>query len=177
MTERFKKFIPVILQHEGGFVNDKDDPGGATNYGISLRFLKGTGELKDFDLDHDGDIDIEDVRILTPDIARMAYYDYFYHPLKVEMIPSEQLALQVFDHAVNAGSRTAVRLLQRILHVDQDGVIGPITLAASMADPSAALHYKQAREDFYHDLTRVKPVFNKYLKGWLRRVQNTYDAL
>ena len=171
-TERFQKFIKVILRHEGGFVNDIDDPGGATNYGISIRLLATLGELGD--VDKDGDIDIHDIMEMTPEHAAEIYWVYFYRPLRIEEFKDPSLAMQVFDFAVNAGSRTAVRILQECLKITADGLLGPKTLAEvnSFSTSTPLMLYRYARNDYYRNLANRRPKLKKFLKGWLNRVDD-----
>ncbi len=61
----FEKAVEKVLEHEGGYVDHKNDPGGATNYGISLRFVKQSTGI-DLDVDGDGDIDADDIKAMTP---------------------------------------------------------------------------------------------------------------
>jgi len=176
MTDRFNRIIAIILENEGGFVNDALDPGGATKLGVSLRFLKSVGDLR-YDLDHDGDIDIDDIRGLTPEIAKQIYFERFYAPLRLDELTSTALALEVMDHGVNAGIRSAVMILQRIAGCKQDGVIGPKTIAAANTfKDNIAYRYMQGRYLFYEDLVEAKPKFIKYLDGWNNRVKHTYNA-
>ena len=176
MSDRFNKLIPFILKAEGGFVNDPDDPGGATKMGVSLRLLKSLGDIK-WDLDHDGDIDIDDIRALTPELAKEIYWERFYAPLQLDAIRDEKLALQVLDHAVNAGNRSAVKILQHISGCKEDGLIGPKTIAAANTfRDNIALRYQQGRYLFYEDLVEVKAKFAKYIPGWINRVKHIYET-
>jgi len=181
MTERFQKCLQVILRNEGGFVNDKDDPGGATNLGISLRFLSSTGDIDhdgrlDFDLDGDGDIDIMDIRMMNPQAAAKAYHDYFWSPLCLDELNNEQLALQVFDTAVNCSNKTAVKLLQRVCGAKIDGIIGSETISkANTFLDNITRRYSDARKRWYLDLIKHHPHLVKFKAGWMNRVNNTYQ--
>jgi len=172
-TERFNRFMPTILRNEGGYVNDPDDPGGATKYGVSLRTLKKIGDL-DFDVDGDGDIDVDDIKLLSPEKAEEFYYEYFYQPIHIDGLKCDSLALQVFDMAINAGKVTAVKLLQRVVGAKVDGVIGPRTIAAAntFTDDIGEV-FCSNRKQWYRDLVTRKPVFSKFLTGWLRRCDHT----
>ncbi len=173
MTDKFLRSIPIILRNEGGWVNDPSDPGGVTKYGISLRFLKATGDLN-FDLDGDGDIDYFDIKALAIKNAEDAYYIYFWLPLKLDQLKNDELALQVFDFAINAGKRTAILALQLVSGCKQDGLIGHQTIdAANTFIDNIAERYKKERVFYYKDLALKKPAFTKYLKGWLNRVEKT----
>ncbi|MCX6272205.1 MAG: hypothetical protein NTU44_13495 [Bacteroidetes bacterium] len=171
-TPRFQKFIKVILRHEGGYVNDIDDPGGATNYGISIRLLSKLGELGD--VDHDGEVDIHDIMAMTPENASEIYIECFYKPLRIEEFRDATLAMQFYDFAVNAGSRTATRILQESLKITADGILGPKTLAEvnNYSTSTPAMVFKYARNEYYRNLASQKPKLKKFLQGWLNRVND-----
>ena len=174
MSGRFDKIFPVILQNEKGFVNDLSDPGGATKYGVSLRFLKSVGDY-DYDLDGDGDIDIDDIRLLKIEDAKEIFYGRFYAPLRLDELKNEKLALEVIDHAINAGMKSAVKILQSIAGTKVDGIMGQKTIAAANTFlDNIALRYADARKDWYLDLIEDKPHYAKYQAGWINRVNNTY---
>lgn len=187
--ENFNRAIRVVLAHEGGFVNDPDDPGGATNWGISLRWLINAGEIDldgdgfhDFDMDRDGDLDIDDIAALSEADACKIYRLKFWEPYCFGQLP-DSIAIKTFDLAVNMGHRQAFKLLQRAcrannLDIVDDGVIGPKTLAAidqiARVNDGALVygHYTALRSEaagFYRSLAAQKPTLEKYLKGWLRR--------
>jgi lysozyme family protein len=119
-----------VLMVEGGFVNDPDDPGGPTNYGVTLKTLKRLGH----DLNQDGRVDIADLKQLSATQAvHIFVQDYFYKP-RIDQLP-HMLHAPVFDMYVNAGSH-AVKVLQRTLilfdmDITVDGVIEPLTIAAT----------------------------------------------
>lgn len=119
-----------ILKAEGGFVNDPDDPGGPANHGITLNTLKRLGH----DLNQDGRVDIADLKQLsTTQAVQIFIKDYFNKP-QLDQLP-HMLHAPVFDMYVNAGSH-AIKMLQRTLmlfdmEITVDGVIGPITIAAT----------------------------------------------
>lgn len=168
----FERAIPVILAHEGGWSDDPNDPGGATKYGVSLRFLREQG----LDLDHDGDIDAADVRGLTPQRATEIYRERFWDAYGYGRITDTQVATKVFDCAVNLGAKRAARLLQRALRecgetVEVDGVVGPKTIAATNRCEARELLLELVYQHsgYYQTLVEMKPRFEKYRTGWLRR--------
>ena len=176
MTKRFDTLFDIILIHEGGYVNDVDDPGGATKYGISLRYLKGKGELGD--LDHDGDIDGDDIKLVDKEVAGSLYYMDFYQPVFADSYDSARAALLIFDHAVNAGVRGAKKLLQRAVGVEADGIIGPKTLRAVDNADTSELIQKIAAEriHYYSAISTTKPKLKKFLKGWVNRVHHCMEV-
>ena len=126
-----------IVAREGGYVNDPDDPGGATNFGVTLATLQRLG----IDKTGDGRVDIRDVRGLTrADAERIFVEHYFRKPRLAELPASVQAS--VFDMYVNAGSN-AVKILQKLVTrmgfpAVADGVLGARTiLAARQADAAA----------------------------------------
>lgn len=178
----FQKALDVILEHEGGFVDDPDDPGGATNFGVSLRFLHSEGELDadgdgfhDFDFDKDGDVDAIDVRSMERFQAALIYREFWWDKYQYQLLPGE-VAIKVFDLSVNMGARQAHKLLQRALRasgveVVDDGLIGPATRRAIDETDLCALlpALRSEAAGFYRALTAARPPLKKYLKGWLRR--------
>ena len=115
-----------IVRREGGYVNDPDDPGGATKHGVTLQ----TMQQLHLDLTRDGKVDARDVKALDPARAAEIYVRHYFREPKLDLLP-EPLQASVFDMQVNAGAN-AVRILQRLmaafgLPLKDDGVIGPIT--------------------------------------------------
>lgn len=159
MDDRFDKFIEIILRHEGGYVNDPDDFGGETKYGITKRRYPNL-----------------DIKNLTLDQAKKIYYNDFYRPMNLHYIENDLLALHVIDMGVNAGKRTAIKLLQEILKgCDNDGQMGPITAeAVSYADITTNLveAYKAKRIEYYYKVSKRRNN-KKFLAGWVNRVYNT----
>jgi lysozyme family protein len=150
--------LPVVLLHEGGFVQHPQDPGGATKFGITRETLarfRGTP------------VTVEDVRSLTTAEAAAIYRRLYWDPIRGDELPAG-VDLAVFDFTVNSGPSRAVRTLQGALGVPQDGIIGPVTLAAAqVADPVALIrHLSRDRLRFLSRLA-IWPVFGR---GWRRRV-------
>ena len=157
-----------ILKTEGGFVNDPDDPGGPTNYGVTLKTLHRLGH----DLDQNGRVDIADLKRLSPDQAVQIFVqEYFYKP-QIDQLP-HMLHAPVFDMYVNAGAH-AIKVLQRTLIlfdavVSVDGVIGPITINATQTVArSAPEHLVDAygieRVNYYLSLADARPNMRKFAR-------------
>lgn len=172
-----------ILRREGGFVNDPDDPGGPTKFGVTLNTLR---RLR-IDVNRDRRIDLADVQGLSRQMARKIFIsDYFYRP-HIDLLPAD-LQPSVFDMYVNSGSN-AVRILQRLLCdmgqvVLVDGVIGPKTAkAAAAAHKNAPNHLKDAyaiaRRNYYYRLADRRPASRKFARrrdggkgGWIVRAED-----
>lgn len=172
-----------IVAREGGYVDDPDDPGGPTKFGVTIHTARRLG----LDLDADGDVDAADVRQLTRQQAVEIFVrDYFERP-RIGMLP-EALQPSVFDMQVNAGAQ-AVRILQRLLRdmgleIAVDGVIGPETaraaqVALEMAPDHLVDAYGIARRNFYYALADRRPASRKYARrrdggkgGWITRAES-----
>ena len=171
-----------IVAREGGFVNDPDDPGGATKYGVTIGTMKRLG----LDLTGDGRVGEADVRALTRAKAKQIFFgDYFKRP-RISELP-EVLQASVFDMYVNAGGN-AVKILQRLLRdmgrqVTVDGAIGPQTVLASQQALDAAPEhladaYGIARRNYYYALADRRVASRKYARrrdggkgGWIARAE------
>ena len=171
-----------IVAREGGYVNDPDDPGGATNFGVTIHTMRRLG----LDLDGDGQVTAQDVRGLSRDQARAIFVKHYFEGPGIARLP-EPLQASVFDMYVNAGAN-AVRLLQRLLNrmghkLAVDGVIGPKTAAAARAAAKAAPgHIADAygieRRNYYYRIADARPASRKYARrrdggkgGWIRRAE------
>lgn len=175
MDERFLRAFFFTLNNEGGYVNDKDDPGGATNYGISLEFLKDMYNrgFKDADVNLDGTINQKDIEAMSYVLVQRLYRIEFWD--KVSMIPDDSLAIKVFDAGINIGIKRAIQMLQECVGTKQDGIIGPITLnAVKTKDPNVLLRcFVNRLELYYYEIAYRNPTMDKFLKGWLTRAKRT----
>ena len=181
----FKHAMLTVLQHEGGLVNDSADPGGITNYGISLRYLRGLAQqnpdlLTLYDVNHDGQIDATDIRSMTQQEATDIYKTQWWDKNNYGLITDQALATKIFDLAVNVGNATANKFLQKAVNQVNghsvlliDGIIGPQTIALiNKLDPVALLTSVRAFAiAFYQMLAAKNPAFNKLLKSWINRVE------
>lgn len=165
-----------IIKREGGYVNDPDDPGGPTKYGVTIGTLRGIR----------GSASIADVKALTVDDAMEIYQRYYFERPKINLLPSE-LQSTVYDMYVNSGSN-AIKILQRILNefgesVSVDGALGPQSIeAASRVYDNAKQYlidaYGIARRNYYFRLADNRAASRKYALsrdggkgGWIRRAE------
>ena len=150
----FDEIIEIVLKHEGGYVNDPQDPGGETNYGIAKRSHP--------------DIDIKN---LTKEQAKEIYKSEYWDKNKVENLP-KQLRHIYFDMCVNMGKKRAVKIIQQAAnnkgsYLKVDGGLGPATLKATQ---KVELERVRAfRTKFYADLVSRKPDLEKFYFGWFKR--------
>ncbi|WP_097302041.1 glycoside hydrolase family 108 protein [Pseudomonas chlororaphis] len=139
---------------EGGYVNDPNDPGGATRYGVTESVARANGyqgAMQDFPLS----------------MAFAIYWQDYWQPTGCPSFPLV-IAYQLFDAAVNHGPTMAIKLLQQAVGVNSDGVMGPQTQSAVQALPSlsVAVLFLAQREQYYTTLS----TWSDYGKGWSLRV-------
>ena len=171
-----------IVAREGGFVNDPDDPGGATKHGVTIHTLR---RLK-LDLTGDGRVGLADVQALSRGQAVDIFIDHYFTAPHIGQLP-KLLQPSVFDMYVNAGGN-AVKILQQLLcdmgsKLVVDGVIGPKTAGAALlatAVDERALRdaYGVARRNYYFRLADRRVASRKYARnraggkgGWIRRAE------
>ncbi|AZQ67253.1 peptidoglycan-binding protein [Silicimonas algicola] len=180
---RVEQIADEIIAREGGYVNDPDDPGGATKHGVTIGTLQRLG----LDLTGDGRVDVNDVRRVTPAEARRIFVEDYFRKPRLDRLP-EALQAQMFDMQVNAGAE-AVRILRRLLArmgypCAVDGIVGPETERAARAAAAAAPDhfadaYGIARRNWYYDLADRRPSSRKYARrrdggkgGWILRAES-----
>ena len=171
-----------IVQREGGYVNDPYDPGGATNFGVTIHTMRRLG----LDLTGDGRVTPADVKKLTRAQAVDIFINHYFEKPRISQLP-QLLQASVFDMYVNAGSN-AVKILQRLVSkmgydCRADGVIGPNTIAAvTRAQDRAPDHLSDAyaieRRNYYFRLADKRPASRKYARtraggkgGWITRAE------
>ena len=167
----FNDAIPVVLRHEGGFVDNPNDPGGATDFGISLRWLQSKGLLAELEAEDKTQDEVMAIRSMTKEQAMGYYKAYFWDPPKYQNLNAQSIATKLFDSAVNMGASRAHKLLQGCLGLPQDGILGPKTFAeANAMSPSVlVVKYQTAQAQFYRDLVAKNPKLEEFLTGWLNR--------
>ncbi len=148
--DAFTTAVTFVLQREGGYENDPNDPGGETNFGIDKKSHP--------------DVDI---RNLTREAAIAIYREVYWLGSNADKLPPA-LAIVYFDAAVNQGCGYAARSLQAVLGVTADGAIGPATLSALTKVPlvDVIVEFAARRALRYGSL----PGFTRYGLGWSRRL-------
>ena len=153
----FDKAFERLIGHEGGYVNDKRDPGGETKFGISRRMYPA-----------------EDIANLTLERAKAIYRRDYWGPAGCDAVP-DAVRFDLFDAAVNSGPKTSIKLLQRAVGEVDDGILGPRTLQAlnSMPGTRAVARFNGQRLLLLADL----PTWPAFGRGWARRVaKNLLEA-
>lgn len=164
MEANFFKSLEIVLKHEGGFVDHPEDPGGATNKGITHKtysdFLGRPLE------------DVSELKNIPDEHVQQIYKDGYWNRVKADQL-SSGVDFCIFDWAVNSGPGRAAKALQKVVMVTQDGAIGPMTLAAVEEELPEEIIEKitKEREEFYRSLR----TFDTFGKGWLRRNEETRD--
>ena len=162
MIENFNKSFDLLMKSEGGFVNDPNDSGGATNLGVTLATWQAYVNRP---------VSVQEIKDLTKIMVKPLYKQNYWNPAGCDMLPSG-VDYVVFDFAVNAGVRRAIKCLQKAVGAEADGVIGSITQALiGQSDPMDVVgHFTEEKIAFYKSLNN--PHFEK---GWLARA-DTVEA-
>jgi len=168
MKANFDACFARVIKSEGGYVWDKDDRGGETNLGVTIAawgtYLKRTiqpGEMK----------------ALTQEAVKPFYRSMYWDLVKCDDLPIG-VDYAVFDFAVNVGVSRAAKFLQRAVGAVDDGVIGSGTLGrVAKTDPAVLLKsFADQKQRFYNGLATTNPTQQKFLKGWLARVDHVQTA-
>lgn len=151
----FDQAFVELLGNEGGYSNDPNDPGGETNWGITIAVARENGYI--------GPMKDMDQSVAKAIYVKKYWLDAF------EQLPYP-IAFQVFDAAVNSGVGQAVRWLQRSVGAADDGKLGPVTLQAiQTVDPiKLVMLFNAERLLFMTNLS----TWGSFGKGWARRVAN-----
>lgn len=173
----FNSYFPTLLQHEGGWTDDPADRGGQTNMGITFGTFQNTAKSI-----LGVEPTVENLKNLTTEQAAKIYKAEYWDRVEGDDIEPQELANIMFDFAVNSGTGTAAKYLQRVLNelganIPVDGGIGPMTLKAfNNYDPIEIYRrYKQMRIDFYNKIVQNDPSQQRFLKGWLNRINSFPD--
>ena len=157
MKENFDKCLEMLLHHEGGYVNHPEDPGGETNLGVTKRVYEEWGGTKD-------------MKALTVEDVAPIYKKKYWDIVKGDELPSG-LDWAVFDWAVNSGTGRAAKAVQKVCGAEQDGAIGPKTLALVNGQDTSYMieQFGKIRQEFYEGLS----TFKTFGRGWTRRNSET----
>lgn len=186
--EAFDRAHAHVAKWEGGLSDHPNDPGGITNYGVSLQFLKGL-EKWEADINKDGTVDRKDVLAITKDKAKAIFKRHFWTLAKAERLPP-LIAMAYYDYAVNAGAGRAAIVLQETINKFIPGAIaktatnvGPLTqkycqkIVEMGKEKEFVNAYIDARDAWYRRLASSKPSSSVFLKGWLNRTKGLRQVI
>lgn len=175
----FETAIAWVLPHEGGLTDNAADPGGITNFGISLHFAVQQYSIDHnmlFDVDGNGCIDGNDIRNLTKEEAEQIYRTYWWDKYGYGRVDNQDIASKILDMAINMGSSQAHKIVQRACDAeggpcDVDGVFGPGTVGCvnRLANGDLLNAIRDAQKQFYLDLIQEHPKLAEFEHGWLNR--------
>ena len=163
------KLVPHILKWEGGFVNDQDDLGGATNKGVTFKTYKLYRNRKGLPIPSVGDL-----KRLSNDEFTDILKTMFWDACRTDEINSQSVANAIVDWAWHSGTTTAAKEIQRVLGVKADGIIGNITLSAINSQSPLPLFgkIKAARVKYIERICKSRPGNQKYYRGWMNRIND-----
>lgn len=174
-NSKFLSAFDNLMALEGGKTTDHAGP---TNFGITLRNLQDSGDM-DFDKNHNGALDKQDLWSFSRDDARVYVYRHWWQSVGLDEILSPMVASKMLDITYNCGVPRGVKLLQAACNrfgaaLDCDGKLGAATLAACnrINDASLVSALREEQAAWYRYLVRLNPAkFKRFEAGWLRRAR------
>lgn len=170
--DEFTSYIAPFIRAEGDgkYTNDPNDSGGPTKFGITLKTLQQWRK--------DDSLTEVDVEKMERREAEDIYYNMFYTGPKLQRIDNKRIRDMVLDHGMTSGA-WGIKLLQRLVGVEDDGKIGPKTSEATEefikkhGEKMLLDRYAEARSRYYTNLANQRPKDKSFLRGWLNRVKET----
>ena len=158
----FDTYAPKLKRWEGGFVNEPDDAGGATNCGVTLAT---------FQVYYGEDKTEADLRKMTEAQWRRIMKGGFWDKCQADMIHNQSVAEIFVDWCVNSGTGM-IKRVQGMVGTKADGIVGPNTIRAINGYNQQRLHYliKSARAAWYAELVAKKAAYLKFYDGWMNRL-------
>ncbi len=173
----FEEAVNYVLKNEGGLEENSSDPGGITNFGISLRFLRSIKNPNKYGPFGES-ITEDDIRHMTVDQAKGIYRGEFWNNAPFDQIENQPIANYVFDTAVNFGIAPAIKCAQRACwaflknrsYIAEDGILGPHTIETINRYGFCFLAVLRAeRAAYYKSKVDHNPILKEFLIGWLNR--------
>lgn len=159
----FDAYVPILAKWEGGFVDNPNDPGGATNKGVTLSTYRQY---------FGADKTVHDLKNISELEWRVIMRTYWNKAL-ANFISNQSIANIVVDFYINAGTK-GLKAVQNAIGCNADGVVGKRTLAALNAEPQDCVFCKirKSRIDYYMSLADNNPKMKTFLKGWVNRTNS-----
>jgi len=160
---------PKIFKWEGGFADDPLDHGGATNMGVTIATWRQVG----CDKDGDGDIDVDDIKLLTRADATAVLKKFYWDRWRADEMNNQALADILVDWLWCSG-KWGITIPQRLLEVPDDGIVGPITISkVNSSNPwQLKIRIYNARVAFIRSIISRDPSQKRFENGWLRRLND-----
>lgn len=165
MTTPLDTALAFTLPAEGGYVDNPNDSGGATNHGITQatydRYRLSTGDLN------------QSVKLISNDEVGAIYSSMYWIPAHCNEM-ALKLSVCHFDWSVNHGVQGAIITLQDVLGITGDGVFGPQTRSAMLSEDTTYIvtNYLNVRRQWYKNRVIQEPSQSEFLDGWLKRVDD-----
>ena len=160
----YRKLKPFILRWEGGYINDQADLGKQTNKGVTLSTYRSVfGKNKT----------VRDLKKITDEQWEFIFKKFYWDKWEADEIKDQNVANILVDWLWCSGSY-GIKIPQRVLGVDVDGIVGPKTIAAVNARDGRELfdNIKQERKDFIDRICQTRPQNKKFKNGWLNRINS-----
>lgn len=172
MVDFFNAAVKIVLDHEGGYVNDPSDHGGETNFGITQRTLTAYLTACPAPLS-------ARVKDLTREQATEIYRSEYWDAVGLARVEEYPVALILFDQGVVSGPGNVIGRVQSLLGLKVDGVLGPQTLTAINRHDGHELAFKLVRATAHHYVAIVEHDSSqlKFLSGWLERLLSLLDCV
>jgi type VI secretion system secreted protein VgrG len=180
MGAKFELAIPIIMKHEGGWVNDSADLGKETNFGWSTLTIKRL-KLTEADLGIPGPMFVDGyLKPMKKEKAEELYRKYFWDNLGYSNVNDQKVSVKLMDSAVNMGPKRAAEFAQRACNtlganpqLTVDGSLGPKSFAAINAcDPQKFVNaFADEMTAYYERIIKARPANAKFRRNWLKRAQ------
>lgn len=159
------KLIPIIKKWEGGYSDNPNDRGGATNSGVTLAVYQsvyGKSKTKN------------DLKRMTSDQWDYIFTKLYWNKWKADEIKNQSIANILVDWVWMSGYGT-IKKIQSLFGLTADGIVGNKTISYINSHDQEDVFNKiwNRRKQFYESLVNNNPSQKVFLKGWMNRL-NTF---